>query len=204
MPPLRRDSAPDLTPETLRQAAAGSERDPPGSPDLPGSSETARLEGAATLHSAPHAAPHAAPHSTLHAAPPTTPPTTSAERSVRQVVPLEQPSEPFTDVAPHTTQGGTQISTFDPDERRALFGGMPSRRPTSSDRTRTVADAAQPRSRELEQQFRRIEHRLDQLDARMRLLEKSAERSGAESRAGLLWWGVVLLAAILWGVFQRS
>ena len=187
MPPSSRDTAPDLTPETLPGAAAETHRGHGGAIHDPPESAAARST-----------VPHAEPHATRGSVTPevVAPEVVAVEAAPSGVAIIERP--------PHTTQGGTQISSLSPDERRTLFETAPSQQapsqdPTSSDRSRSLAD-----SRMMEERFRRIEHRLDQLDARMRLLEKGAEWSGLGSRAGLLWWGLVLLLAILWGVSTRG
>lgn len=190
MPPLSRDSAPDSTPETLPEAAAETQLGHARPSD--GELSTESVEARSTL---PDAAPGAL----------------SGEVSI-DGVPMDAAAAglvpPFEGVSsgveiiepvPHTTQGGTQISSFGPTERRALLDSIPSQRPASSDKGRGFLDSGA-----LDERFRRIEHRLDQLDARMRLLEKGAERSAAGGRAGLLWWGVVLLLAVLWGVLRRG
>jgi hypothetical protein len=55
----------------------------------------------------------------------------------------------------------------------------------------------------IDERFRAIEHRLDQLDARMRLLEKGLERA-PNGRAALLWWGVLALLVLGWAFFGRA
>lgn len=212
MPPFSRDTAPDLTPETLQQAAAGSEHGPATEPShgglgapSPTPPTTPPTMSGTTATTAPAPREHGEP--TARSAPPAergASPTRHGEPAELSAIrpsaaPLLEPLATSIDLPP-MTQGGTQISTFDAEQRRALLGAA---QPASTDRSRFLQDpGTPPSSKKLEEQLRRIEHRLDQLDARMRLLEKGLERSGAASRAGLLWWGFVLLAAIAWGLFQ--
>lgn len=103
------------------------------------------------------------------------------------------PATPDAEQASRSAQGDTQISTFHPDELRPR-GSLPSR---------TGADELLSSRTMLGERLRNLEHRLDQLDARLRLVEKGIERGNADKRVSLLWWGALLLIVFLWAAYHR-
>lgn len=100
------------------------------------------------------------------------------------------------------TQGDTQISQVHPG-----LPGRPGEAPLSpiSSGALRAAEADTPRSglTGLDERFRAIEHRLDRLDARMRLLEKGLERTPG-GRATVFWWVVLGLIVLVWALLGRT
>lgn len=131
-------------------------------------------------------------------------PPAATESSAHATLLDAAPPEPATASAPSPplTHGDTQISQVHP--------GLPGE-PHST--TLSAASSGLLRGPEgdvprsgltgIDERFRAIEHRLDQLDARMRLLEKGLERA-PNGRAALLWWGVLALLVLGWAFFGRA
>lgn len=114
----------------------------------------------------------------------------------------DEPLIAATDPAPMAgmTKGGTQISSFRPHDDGARLTLDSADHAFSIDTGRELDRPVS--SRLLDERLREIERRLDQIDARMRLLEKGAEQ-GTGGRAALVWWMAVLAAVVIWALLSR-
>ncbi len=119
------------------------------------------------------------------------------------------------DVPPDGVRFRSPSHLFDPGvttpvsmERPALVGldrthpsrSAPSSASTTSGHTeRSLPEIERPTSslRAFDGRFASIEHRLDQLDARLRLLEKSQEKASVAARSTWVFWALVLLSLVI-------
>jgi hypothetical protein len=203
-----RDTAPDESPRTVRDA--GLESEVRAAPDAasPARAIPSRATPDVEFDSEERTDLTVALQGALHL-----PPESLRER----VVPSQQSDEEEREVGGHTPVVVERQAIVGLDRTHRSFGSSSSgtapragNTPQAGSATgghtqRSLAEIERPAPslRALDGRFESIEQKLDQLDARLRLLEKRGDENAAVPRASWLFWVVVLVALALFQLLLR-
>ncbi len=217
--PESRDTAPDGTPRTDRDQAPDSS-DPRATPSVPTPSVPT-----------PEAPPPFEPDTPLErlpsedvpvspeAAPTSTPSPVATRAPDATAAPDATPADdaaPVTDAVPHAPLADEpQDHTPVPRERKALVGLETTYRSENASKTttsstggftqRSLPEVERPTSslRVAEGRFAAIEQKLDQIEARLRLLEKQSEKAGGGALPRWALWVFFLLVIVVVHLLSR-
>lgn len=196
--PESRDTAPDGTPHTKRDAAPDSS-ELPATPSVPTPEVAPPFEPLLSSEDVP-----VSPEAT---------PSPVATRTPEE--PSATPDEaPETDAAPIAhALAATQDHTPVPRERKALVGLETTYRSENASKTsstggftqRSLPEVERPTSslRVAEGRFAAIEQKLDQLEARLRLLEKRDEKADRVDLPRWAFWVLLLLLIVVVHLLSR-
>jgi hypothetical protein len=201
-----RDTAPDGSPRTERDA--GLESQVRGTPEVPPSARVTPevtppvrvtpdvefdSEEATDLNVALQGATHLPPESIQERVAPRVSDEEPADRGSHTPVVVERQAIVGLDRT-HRSQDGESGSAATRQGRGPSAGST-----TGGHTQRSLSEIERPTSslRALDGRFQAIEQKLDQLDARLRLLEKRGDKNASAPRASWLFWVVVLVALAL-------
>jgi hypothetical protein len=209
--PESRDTAPDGTPRTDRDQAPDSS-DPRATPSVPTPEVPPPFEPDTPLERLPSEDVPVSPE-----APSPSTPSPAATRA-----PDASPADdaaPVTDAVPeapvaHEIVDGQQDHTPVPRERKALVGLETTYRSENASKTtsstggftqRSLPEVERPTSslRVAEGRFAAIEQKQDQLEARLRLLEKQSEKAGGGALPRWALWVFFLLVIVVVHLLSR-